>query len=46
MIENLIYEESLFFYHFCSSTVDLLKQLSYRCTNDETIMGVTFDEVG
>ncbi|KAE8637213.1 hypothetical protein CSA_021116 [Cucumis sativus] len=28
-----------------SSTVDLLKQLSYRCTNDETIMGVTFDEV-
>ena len=30
---------------FGSSTVDLLKQLSYRCCNDEVMMGVAFDEV-
>ncbi|XP_023524929.1 pentatricopeptide repeat-containing protein At4g04790, mitochondrial-like isoform X2 [Cucurbita pepo subsp. pepo] len=28
-----------------SSTVDLLKQLSYRCCNDEVMMGVAFDEI-
>ncbi|XP_038897829.1 pentatricopeptide repeat-containing protein At4g04790, mitochondrial-like isoform X2 [Benincasa hispida] len=32
-------------HHDLSSTVDLLKQLSYRCGNDEGIMGVAFDEV-